>query len=236
MDDLFRKSDYFSTLKAVNLRLLLNTYLFLKPGASQQELAQRLNLGPMTVSRMLTKEYPIKDEWLPVMTDMLRELHELRIDEYAGELTQLSRQCGMVGMTEQNSVSSKLIYKLLLADISSDFEEIDVSQAGFRYFSWEQKTTWMFVNASWIMMDPVLHSQFFTDFPTELKKIVPKRTDNVTIIAVNDIEFDVAVRWYRLLDWKNPSIAYLKNQQHSVVLLDVEKGHILKNQKIDPIN
>ena len=77
----------------INMSFFLNMYLLANPGKTKVQIAEDLNVAPITVSRLLQKDgtTPIKnfqDEWVPVFE---KYIQTIKIDKIMDELTRIQR-------------------------------------------------------------------------------------------------------------------------------------------------
>lgn len=77
----------------INMSFFLNMYLLANPGKTKVQIAEDLNVAPITVSRLLQKDgtTPIKnfqDEWVPVFEKYIQTIN---IDKIIDELERIQR-------------------------------------------------------------------------------------------------------------------------------------------------
>lgn len=227
MDTIVQDPEVQKLVKGVSLRYLLNAYFFFKPNVSQTEMGKRLNVGQMTISRMLTKEYEVRDEWVPAVFDMLCELNQLGIKKYASKVKMLQTTCENIALLSQFEEISSFIYEYILSKESKDFERMDISRNGFRYFSWEKKITWAFVNVSYLRKQATpWRASKGAELESRLEVYFPKRTDRVTLFVTNAEDFEYARDWYNSLDWTDSGTNYLLEQEHTIMQIDIEEKSI----------
>lgn len=237
MDTIVQDPEVHELVKKISLRYLLNTYFFFKPSVSQTEMGKRFNVGQMTVSRMLTKEYEIKDEWIPVVFDMMCELSRLGIREYAGQLSVLASKCEKAIIFSEYEDISSITYEQILLKESEDFERIDISLYGFKYFSWDRKITWAFVRAQDIRKKFFhAHDLRGESLESYLERYFPKRTDRVTLYVTDKATYEIVLRWYSQMNWKDSVTDYLRDQKHAVMWIDLEQKSVAKYEELTPDN
>jgi len=231
MDTIIQNPEVQELVKGVSLRHLLNVYFFFKPNVSQTEMGKRLNVGQMTISRMLTKEYAVRDEWIPTVFDMMCEVDRLGIREYVGQLQRLAQNCKEAIIFSEYEDISSIICEQILHDESEDFERTDISVDGFKFFSWDEKLTWAFVRAQNIF-ETAYSIQIRTD---ELSvAFFPKRTDRVTFYATDKKSFEMTLQWYSQINWNDSATDYLRAQRHSIAWVDLEQKTIKKHIECKP--
>jgi len=70
------------------LKTVVNLYMTLRPETKQSDIAKRLGVNQVMVSRVLSQdEYEVKPEWVPVINELLSEID---VDSYIEKINNLS--------------------------------------------------------------------------------------------------------------------------------------------------
>ena len=67
-----------------------------------------------------------------------------------------------------------------------------------------------------------------------LERYFPKRTDRVTLYVTDKATYEIVLRWYSQINWKDSVTDYLKGQKHAVMWIDLEQKSVAKYEELIP--
>lgn len=236
-----RKADIYDRslrkiLKDINLQSLIGTYMAVHPYTSQLAIAKRFGVGQMTISRILSNGHKVKEEWIPVIIEMLHELNDANVSAYAQRVSEVADVCDRLFGLDRSQIACQIVFDEILSNEQNKYEVETIAPRAFQLADHEAKTRWYFHDVFWITQDnPEPYK------PSDMMlRVFPTQADRVTLYATNETEFQRAKQWYSFMhNWiSGASFKYLNNQSHRLILIDIETRKLLidYNLKDEPHN